>query len=436
MAIGRHSAAFAAASLALALAACSPTPAGSDGNTSEQKVDLVFWGKTQGQEAQVELWNKSHPNMQVKYVKQGGDADLTQALQNAVKASNAPDLFEVPRGNTTSFLVDGISRDVSEWFDNDDQAFDKTAYEWAHLGETAVGIPFATNPTFNAVNTKTFSQFGLEAPENWDEAISQAITMNSGGVKSFNLPGEDASYLRDWATQAGAEWWSSDGQSWQVGFTSDESLAAGDLLQEVIDNDLDSNYTYLEWDALMQYYSSGKLSQFTTSTWQLPVYEQNFATSVGDWSLASYPRWRDGGELVSPSYFNAYGVGSQTKYPAQSVEFARWLATDPEAVALLADTTKGSAVFPVVNDSSKYISGLLPQKFLGETAKDAPAVVEKSVETSRSMKDGPNQAAAMNELTTWWAKALNKEVKVREVLEHMQDWTVADLKSKNIKVAE
>ncbi|WP_219732702.1 ABC transporter substrate-binding protein [Leifsonia shinshuensis] len=436
MATRRRFAAVAAIGLALTLAACSSTAGSNPTSTSTEKVQLTFWGNTQGQKDQVALWNESHPNTLVTYVQQGGDSDLTQAVQNAAKAGNAPDLFQMPRGTSVSFLVEGVTQDISKWFNNDDKAFDKTAYDFVHIGKVAVGVPYATNPTFNAINAKTFAQFGYSAPKNWDEAIQQAIEMNKKGVKSFNFPGEDPSYLRDWATQAGAQWWSSDGNKWKVGFTSSQSLAAGDLVQKVIDNNLDANYTYIEWDALMQFFSSGQLSQFTTSTWQLPVYEQNFAKSVGDWELASYPTWKDGGKLVSPSYFNAYGVSKATKHPQQAVEFARWLATNPKSVALLADTVKGAATFPVVADSSKYIEGLLPSKLLGDTKKDAPAVIEKAVQTSRSMKDGPDQSAALEELATWWAKAVSKQVTVRQVLEHMQEWTVSDLQSKHISVAK
>lgn len=431
MATRKHWAALAAGGLALALSACSATgTAEGDG-----PVELEFWGKTQGQQAQVDLWNELNPDVQVTYVQQGGDVDLTQALQNADAAGNAPDVFEMPRGATVSLLVSGVSQDISEWFTNDDGAFAEGAFDFVHVGDVAVGVPFGTNPTFNAINTATFEAYGFEAPTSWPEAVEQAIVMNEqGGVKSFNFPGEDYSYLRDWASQTGAEWWTADGEGWKVGFTSPESLAAGDLVQEVLDNGLVSNYTYIEWDALMQFFASGQLSQFTTSTWQLPVYEANFAQSVGDWQIASYPTWEDGGDLVSPSYYNAYGIGSGVENPEAAVEFARWLATDPDAVSILADTVDGAAIFPVVADPTPYIDGLLPENFLGDTRADAPAVVELAVESSRSMREGPNQVAAMQELTDWWAKALTGEVTVREVLEHMQEWTIDDLKSKNISV--
>lgn len=431
MATRKHWAAVAAIGLVLTTSACSSP------STAGEEVELEFWGKTQGQQAQVDLWNEQNPDVQVTYVEQGGDVDLTQALQNAHAAGNAPDLFEIPRGTIVSFLVSGVSQDVSEWLDNEDGAFAGGAFDFVHVGDVAAAIPYGTNPTFNAVNTATFERYGFEAPTSWPEAIDQAIAMyQSDGVKSFNFPGEDYSYLRDWATQTGAEWWEAEGDSWTVGFTSPESLAAGELVQTVIDNDLASNHTYIEWDALMQFFSSGQLSQFTTSTWQLPVYEANFAQSVGDWQIASYPAWEDGEPLVSPSYYNAYGVSSASEHPEAATAFARWLATDDGAVALLADTVDGAAVFPVVADPSGYIEQLLPANLLGDSKSGAAAVVEAAVETSRSMLEGPNQVAAMQELTDWWAKALTREVTVREVLEHMQEWTVDDLKSKNISVTE
>lgn len=427
--------AIAAVGIVLGLAGCSSGVA--TVGTPDEPVMLTFWGKTQGQEAQVSLWNEQNPSVQVTYVQQGGDADLTSALQNATTAGNAPDVFETPRGYTVSFLVDGVSRDVSEWFDNDDGAFAESAFDFVRVGEVVVGIPFAMNPTFNAVNTATFESFGLSAPTTWDEFQVQATAMQQqGDVKSMNLPGEDPSYLRDLASQFGAEWWSAQEGAWRVGFDSPESRAAGAVIQAAIDTAIVSNYTYIEWDALMQFFSSGQLSQFTTSTWQLPIYEANFQSSVGDWKLAPYPAESDGGDLVSPSYFNAYGVSSGSEQPEAAVAFARWLATDPEAIALLADTVNGASIFPVIADSGDYIDGLLPATLLGDHRGDAAAVVANAVETSRSMREGPNQVAATEELVDWWARALTGEVTMNAVLDHMQEWTIADLTSKNIDVVE
>ncbi|WP_120494862.1 ABC transporter substrate-binding protein [Microbacterium phyllosphaerae] len=430
--------AIAAGGIVLSLAACSAsTGSTGDAGTAENPTELTFWGKTQGQKAQVELWNEEHPETQITYVEQGGDADLSQALQNATTAGNAPDVFEVPRTYSVSFLADGVSRDISEWFDNDDGAIAEGAFDFVSVGDTVVGVPYATNPTFNAINTATFGQFGFDAPTDWAEFLDQAKTMQQqSDIKSMNLPGEDPSYLRDLATQFGAEWWQPEDDAWKIGFTSEESLAAGEIIQQAIDADIVSNNTYIEWDALMQFFASGLLSQFTTSTWQLPVYEQNFASSVGDWELAPYPAESADDELVSPSYYNIYGISPSSEHPDAAVEFARWTATDPDAIALLADPTEGAAAFPVVADPESVIDQLLPDELLGDTRADAPAVVLEAANTARSMIEGPNQAAATEELTDWWAKVITKEATMQELLEHMQQWTIDDLTSKNIQVAE
>lgn len=428
--------ALTAAGLVLGLAGCSGGTSNEAGS-AENPIELTFWGKTKGQEAQVDLWNSEHPETKITYVEQGGDSDLSQALQNATSAGNAPDLFEVPRTYSVSFLADQVSRDISEWFNNDDGAFAEGAFDFVNVGGSVVGVPFATNPTFNAINTKTFAQYGFSAPTDWAEFLSQAKTMQQqGDVKSLNLPGEDPSVLRDIATQFGAEWWQAEGDAWKVGFTSPESEAAGQVIQDAINANIVSNYTYAEWDALMQFFSSGKLSQFTTSTWQLPVYEQNFAQSVGDWKIASYPAESSSSDLVSPSYYNIYGVSPSSEHPAAAVEFARWAATDSAAIDLLADTTDGSASFPVIADPTSVIDSLLPSKLLGDTRSGAAAVVEKAATSAKSMIEGPNQAAATEELVDWWARVLTKEVTMTQLLEHMQQWTVDDLTSKNITVAE
>jgi multiple sugar transport system substrate-binding protein len=430
-------AAAASVTLVVALAGCSGGAQPAETGTADDPIELTFWGTTQGQQAQVDLWNENNPTVQVTYVEQGGDADMTTALQNATKADNAPDLFEIPRGYTVSLLVDGVTQDVSEWFNNDDGAFAEGAFDFVHVGETTVGVPYATNPTFNAVNTKTLGSYGFEAPATWDEFFEQAVPMQQAAdVKSMNLPGEDTSYFRDIATQFGAEWWSADGDGWRVGWDSPESLAAGEIIQAAVDDDLASNHTYIEWDALMQFFSSGQLSQFTTSTWQLPVYEANFQNSVGDWALAPYPAESSADELVSPSYYNVFGFSPQSEHPAAAVQFARWLATDEEATGIIADPVDGASLFPVIADASSYIDSLLPANLLGAARGDAAEVVTNAVDTSAAMGEGPNQVAATEEFTDQWAKVLTKEIKMADALEHMQEWTVADLKAKNITVVE
>jgi multiple sugar transport system substrate-binding protein len=48
---------------------------------------------------------------------------------------------------------------------------------------------------------------------------------------------------------------------------------------------------------------------------------------------------------------------------------------------------------------------------------------------------GPNYTGVFAELQDQWANAVNGEITMVELLERMQDFTVEDLRSKNINVA-
>jgi multiple sugar transport system substrate-binding protein len=63
-------------------------------------------------------------------------------------------------------------------------------------------------------------------------------------------------------------------------------------------------------------------------------------------------------------------------------------------------------------------------------------VIAESGEFASDWVYGPNSTAMYEELADKWGKAMNGEMKVEAVLEHMQKWTVDDLRQKGVKVVE
>ncbi len=55
-------------------------------------------------------------------------------------------------------------------------------------------------------------------------------------ISSFD-PGEFQFFAAQ-AAQAGAEWWTNDGDTWKVGIDSEESLATADFWQDLVERDL------------------------------------------------------------------------------------------------------------------------------------------------------------------------------------------------------
>jgi multiple sugar transport system substrate-binding protein len=93
---GRRLLALATAAAALALTACSS--GGSSTAASTGKVTLTFWSWVPGISQSVNLWNKSHPDIQVSLDETtSGGAGTYAKMFSALQAGNAPDLGQCRR---------------------------------------------------------------------------------------------------------------------------------------------------------------------------------------------------------------------------------------------------------------------------------------------------------------------------------------------------
>ena len=250
------------------------------------------------------------------------------------------------------------------------------------VGDQLAAIPFQAAPQFIIVNQKTFDDNGVKVPTTWDELIQAGkdLKAKNPDIKILNLAGEDASTLVMLAQQFGAKWYSVKGDKWVIDINGPESKKAVDYLQQIVDNDMFSQKTFIEWDALMQFFQSGNLAIIPTSTWQLSAYQSNFQNSLGDWVAYDWPKESADSDVVSPLNATGYGIPKGAKNTAAAVTFAELLTIDDEALKIAADPTKGSGTFPALKDASDYIAASLPDKLLKDKSQ-ADAVVKKSAET-------------------------------------------------------
>lgn len=78
---------------------------------------------------------------------------------------------------------------------------------------------------------------------------------------------------------------------------------------------------------------------------------------------------------------------------------------------------------------------MVTDKLFGTHKSEARGVILKSVEHAKSnWTVGPNYTGVFAELQDQWAKIVTKKMTVKQALEHLQEFTVDDLKSKNINV--
>jgi len=419
------------------LAACGGSDSGDDAKSSGP-VTLPFWGWANGQEAVVKAFNAAHKDVKLKYTKVTDQLTMQKQLTNAVKAGNAPCLVQNTAEYVTSWVSQGALADISQYVDGSKGKFNGGAWAGAQVQGKSYGVPTSSSPNFTIYRTDVFKKYGIEAPATWDDFIAAGKVLKKHGVKITNFAGEDPSTLEVLAMQAGAHWYAIDGDSWKVDFQDAGSLKAAKVIQEIIDGDLNSKLSFADYAAVQRNYDDGGTATRQISTWQMAGMVQNFTKSFGKWALSPWPTYA-GEAAKTPAGTNLTGsvtlVTKQCKNVQQAAEAALWMSTNAGAVKTMASPTTGNGVMPALADSRSYVGEAVSEKLLGSNYQAAQKVVTESLGTvTTDWTFGPDWTAMFTEMQAGWAKVVNKEQKVTDLLAHMQDWTVKDLKSRGISV--
>jgi multiple sugar transport system substrate-binding protein len=422
----------AAASLSLLLTACSDDSGSEASAATKGNVTLEFWSWTDGIEAQTKVWNKEHPETQIKFVNAAGDTAY-QKLRAAVNAGTAPCLSKMDGMNLANFAADGLLTDISEVAARYKGAYTVAAWNAVSPGGTTFGIPMGSSPLFTAYRADLFQKYGIEAPKTWDDLITagKKVQQKDKNVKIYNMAGEDPSTLVDLSWEAGAQWYKVDGDHWVVNFTSPEALKAGDIVQQLVDNDLASNASYAD-PGVFRTWDLGRTIAMTTSTWQLPIYDTNFPKSKGKWQLADSPVF-DPAQPRTSSNFDVTAVLKGCQYPDRAAQFAAWLSGSKESLTALTDPKSKSGLFPAVKDVSPYVDKIIPTEMFNGKSDSAQIITTAASRVGEQWQYGPNYASMYSEMQKQWGKVMKKQLTVKDMLTSLQKWTVDDLNRKGIK---
>ncbi|MFI2207325.1 ABC transporter substrate-binding protein [Streptomyces sp. NPDC020192] len=420
------------------LAACGGSGSGDGASKSSGPVTLDYWGWANGQEAVVKAFNASHKDVKLKYTKITDQLTMQKQLTNAVKAGNAPCLVQNTAEYVTSWVSQGALADITQYVRADQDKFNPGSWASAQVQGRMYGVPTSSAPNFTIYRTDIFQKYGLKPPATWDDFIAAGKELKKHGIRITNYAGEDPSTLEVLAMQAGAHWYAIDGNSWKVDFQDPGTLKAAKVIQDIVDNDLNSKLSFADYAAVQRNYDNGGTATRQISTWQMSGMVQNFTKSFGKWALAPWPTYQ-GEAPKTPAGTNLTGsvtlVTKGCDNQQQAAEAALWMSTDAGAVKTMASPETGNGVMPALKDSNAYVAESVSQKLLGTNDAPAQKVVTDSLGTvTTDWAFGPDWTAMFTEMQAGWAKVVAKQEKVTDLLAHMQQWTVNDLKSRGISV--
>ncbi len=430
-----------AAAGALALAACSSSsssssaaPANSTSSTSSStgKVTLTFWTWVPGISQSVSLWNKSHPDIQVNVDEvTSGNAGTYAKMFSALQAGNAPDLGQVEYATLPNFEHVGGLVDLSKYGAASVQS-DFVSSTWAQVtqGSAVYGIPQDTGPMGLFYRADLFKKYGLPVPTTWAQYLSDAQKLHAANPNAYiaAFPANDAQWFSALAWQAGAQWFSTSGDTWVAGIDDAASVQVANYWQELISDHL----VKIEPDFATEWYkdlSDGTLLTWPTAVWGENTLSTNAASTKGDWRVAAMPNWgttQSNGDWGGSSTV----VFKDSKYPAQAAEFAEWLNSNPQSITGL--ITQGG-LYPADLAGEKQPAANSPVAFYG--GQNIWSVFQaggKLVNTS--FQWGPIMSTTFTQMADGFGKSTSGSGTLSQALTSTQSQTVSTMQSQGFSV--
>ncbi|MFJ5234695.1 ABC transporter substrate-binding protein [Kitasatospora sp. NPDC088391] len=421
----------------LALSACSSDGGSGDAPAAASgPVKLTFWSWAPNMDKVAEVWNRTHPDVQVSVLKQAGGDDLVTKTITAAKAGNAPDLIQAEYQALPTLVSNDVLADIAQQAGGAKPQFADGVWKQVTLGSDAVyAIPEDTAPLAFYYRKDLFQQYGLTVPTSWDEfaAAARALKQKAPEKSLTTFSANDPGLFAGLAQQAGAKWWTAAGDRWSVAIDDPATKKVADFWSGLVkDGAVDNQPMYTpSWSKAL---NDGTQIGWVSAVWAPGVLTSSAPDTKGKWAMAPLPQWQAGAAVTGSWGGSATGVTTgavKSGHADAAAKFATWLNTDPEALAAL---VKEANIYPAA--TSAQSGGLLSAapEFFADQADFYPKAAEIAKGTAAAAW-GPNVNVAYSTFKDAFGKAAQEKGDFSAALAAMQQSTVADLKKNGFQVA-
>jgi multiple sugar transport system substrate-binding protein len=306
-------------------------------------VRLQYWGWLKDLQKVCDVWNASHPEIQVEAVWiPGGNAGGYQKLYSALAAGGGPDLGQVEIRSVPEFmLVNGLVDLTRYGVEQYRDLYDPTLWGQVSYTGGVYGIPQDGGPMALFYQPEVFGKVGAEPPTTWDDWAAVATELRGAGSYIDCFPLADASVFAAFATQAGAQWLRPEEDGWVIDMTDDATTRVASFFDTAIDQDLVQTGYGAYSPAWFAAAAKGGIASCATGSWGDALIE-GVSGGAGKWRAAPMPVWGDTGFGSSFLGGSTAAVFSSSNHPEEAIEFAVWMTTTQEGIdAMIANSGIG-----------------------------------------------------------------------------------------------
>jgi multiple sugar transport system substrate-binding protein len=379
----RSTLAAASVALAMALSACSSGGGGGAGDGETCDGPLTFWTWVPNIQSTVDLYEQSHPGVDVEVSNVGqGDEHYTQLRTVLSAGTGAPDAVQMEFKNIPAFVLTDSLVDLTQYGAADvENRFLPSAWRQVKMGDGIYGIPQDTGPMIMLYRPDILDGLGIPVPTTWDEYVEAARKIHASGPDRFigNIGPDDAGGVSSLLWQAGARPFKLEGESALTIDFSDAGAATfaktwNTLVSEGLVDPV-PGFTD-EWYRGM---AEGRYATWVAGAWAPTFLQSVIPQAEGQWRVAPMPNY--GEPVVPENGGSSVAVTTQSECPAAAAEFATWLNSDPAAAKELNET---SLLYPATSALVQDQAWLdAPMPFLGGQKAN-----QVYVDASKQVSDG------------------------------------------------
>ncbi len=175
---------------------------------------------------------------------------------------------------------------------------------------------------------------------------------------------------------------------------------------------------------------TGTIAGWVSASWGDAIIEGNAPDTASHWRVAPLPQWTAGGTASANWGGSSTAVLKDTKYPAQALQFAAWLNSNPQSIALLIN---GGYGWPAATAGYTGSSLDAPSPFFGnQTYNDVFAASDKQI--NESWRWIPTIDQAYQHLDDGFSAAVNGHGSFLATVRQTQAEVVTDLKAAGLDV--
>ncbi|MET8173509.1 extracellular solute-binding protein [Streptomyces clavifer] len=418
------------------------TGCGSSDDTGDEQAasgpaSLTYWAWAPGLDKVADIWNKGpgkEAGITVTVKKQASGDDLVTKIITAAKANKAPDLVQAEYQTLPTLVSNDVLADISEEAGDSKSQFADGIWQQTTLGSDALyALPQDSGPLMFYYRQDLFKQYGLTVPTTWEEfaETARALKKKAPDKDLTTFSSNDSGLFAGLSQQAGAKWWTTGDDKWKVAIDDPATQKVADFWGGLVkEGAIDNQPMYTPaWNKAL---NTGKQVAWVSAVWAPGTLTTAAPETKGKWAMAPLPQWTAGENVTGSWGGSSTAVTNDSKNKKAAATFAKWLNTDPAALAAL---VKEGGIYPAA--TAAQTGGALSQApdyfsnqpdFYTEAAKIAQGTAPASW--------GPNVNVAYTAFKDNFAQAAKNKSDFGTALTAMQDATVSDLKKQGFGVSE